>query len=263
MDDFFKGKAFLVTGASAGIGRSIAKLLSENGAFVAIMARSKTRLEDLSREKEGTFLVQPGDVTLKEDCENAVRAAVDTFGKLDGLIQNAGVSMRARASETKVQIYQDLMAVNFFSMVYLFEAALPHIEKTRGHIAAVSSMMGKYSTQERSGYNASKHALQGFMDSIRIELMNKGIHVMVASPGFVQTDNTINALTEDGTPYGRMDRMHAKGLTPDKTAQIILHGLKHRKRDVFPAGPREKFGLFLSKFAPGLLDRALLRSKVK
>ena len=148
-------------------------------------------------------------------------------------------------------------------MVYLFHASLSHVEKTRGHIAAVSSMMGKYATQERSGYNASKHALQGFMDSIRIELMDTGIHVMVASPGFVQTPGSLHALTGDGTPYGRMDNALATGLHPDKAARIILNGLKHRKRDVYPSGPREIFGLFLSRLAPGLLDRVLRGSKVK
>jgi short-subunit dehydrogenase len=263
VDAFFKDKAFIVTGASSGLGRSIAKLLAENGAAVTIMARTKTALEDLRQASGGTFLVQPGDVTRPGDCENVVRATVDTFGKLDGLIHNAGVSMRARAAETNAHVYQDLMAVNFLSMVYLFQASLPHIEKTRGHMAAVSSMMGRYATQERSGYNASKHALQGFMDSIRIELMRTGVHVMVASPGFIQTNNSVNALTADGSPYGRMDNALAKGLTPDKTARIILKGLKHRKRDVFPAGPREKLGLLLSKWAPGLLDRVLLASKVK
>lgn len=204
-----------------------------------------------------------GDVTREEDCKAAIDLAVSNIGKLDGIIHSAGVSMRAMAAETDIQVYRDIMEVNFFSMLYFFKHGQEHVIKTKGHIAAVSSMMGRYSTQERSGYNASKHALQGYMDSVRLEIMEKGVHVMVISPGFVQTDVSLNALAADGSPYGKMDAALAGGLSPEQTAEIILDGIEDRKRDVFPAGLKERLGLFLSKWAPSTLDRILLKSQVK
>ncbi len=263
MENYFKDKSFIVTGASSGIGRALSILLAQEGANVAIMARTESKLEQLKAGLGKDLLIVPGDVTSQEDCKNVVQATIDSYGKLDGLIHNAGVSMRATAAETRVQTYRKLMEVNFFSMVFLFQEALAQIEKTKGHIVAVSSMMGRYSTQERSGYNASKHALQGFMNSVRLEIMDKGIHVMVASPGFVKTSGSLNALTADGTPYGKMDSAISGGLDPKKAAQIILSGIEHRKRDVFPGGPKEKLGLFLSKWAPSMLDKTLVKSKIK
>ncbi|MBU2512382.1 SDR family oxidoreductase [bacterium] len=263
MNRFFRDKSFIVTGASSGIGRSLAMLLNRDGAKVTIMARTKAKLEQLNNMSKSRLLVCQGDVTREQDCKQAIQASIETFGKLDGLIHNAGVSMRAVAAETDIQTYRDLMEVNFFSMIYLYQQALPFIEKTNGHIVAVSSMMGRYSTQERAGYNASKHALQGFMDCIRLENMDKGIHVMVASPGFVKTNGSLNALTANGTPYGKMDDAIAAGLKPDQAAEIILSAIKSRKRDVYPAGFREKLGFFLSKWAPGKLDKILVKSRVK
>jgi len=205
----------------------------------------------------------PGDVTSKEDCEAVVAKAVESFGGLDGLIHNAGVTMRAVAIDTEMDVYRRLMEINFFSMVRLYQLSLPHLARSSGHLVAVSSMMGRFSTQERSGYTASKHALQGFMDSVRLEVTQHGVHVMVVSPGFVRTEGSVSALTGDGTRYGKMDEAMAAGLAPQRVAEGILAAIEKRRRDFFPAGPREKFGLWLSRHAPSALDRILLRSDVK
>ena len=154
------------------------------------------------------------------------------------------------------------MDVNFFSMVYLYKHGLAHIRERKGHIVAVSSMMGKYSTQYRSGYAASKHALVGFMDSIRLELMADEVHVMTSIPGFVQTNVSLNALSADGSPHGTMDRTTGAGLAPDRVAHDILRGIEKRKREVISSQFKERFALFLSKWAPGLLDRILLKADV-
>lgn len=263
MAHFFKEKTFVVTGASSGIGRAVSAMLAQRGAKVVSMARTLKKLETLKTQAGPNIIVFQGDVTREEDCGSAIEIAVSTTGRLDGIIHNAGVSMRALAEETDIQVYRDIMEVNFFSMHYFLKHGLKHVIKTKGHIAAVSSMMGRYSTQERSGYNASKHALQGYLNSVRLEIMKKGVHVMVISPGFVQTENSVNALTADGSRYGKMDRALAGGLTPKQTAAIILDGLERRKRDVFPAGLKEKIGLFLSKWAPSVLDNVLIKSKIK
>lgn len=263
MNDFFRNKTFIVTGASSGIGWAVAVGLAERKARVVCMARTLEKLEALKKQAGPDIIVSQGDVTREQDCKAAIDLAVSTTGKLDGIIHNAGVTMRALAEETDTKVYRDLMEVNFFSMLYFFKHGLSHIIKTKGHIAGVSSMMGRYSTQERSGYNASKHALQGYLNSVRLEIMEKGVHVMTVSPGFVQTDGSVNALTADGSRYGKRDKALAGGLTPEYTARIILNGIEHRKRDVFPAGFKEKLGLFLSKWAPSALDRLLTKSQVK
>ena len=263
MGDFFEDKSFIVTGASSGIGRGLAAMLAGRGAKAVAMARTLEKLETLKKQAGSNIIVFQGDVTREDDCKAAIDLAVSTTGKLDGIVHSAGITMRGLAEEADIQVYRDIMEVNFFSMLYFFKHGLAHVIRTKGHIAAVSSMMGRYSTQERSGYNASKHALQGYLNSVRLEIMEKGVHVMVISPGFVQTDGSLNALTADGSPYGKMDDALVAGLTPEQTAEIILDGIKHRKRDVFPAGFKEKLGLFLSKWVPSTLDRMLIKSKVK
>lgn len=263
MDSYFVGKSFLVTGASSGIGRELSRLLAQEGARVAVMARSEDKLHELSAQAGGEMLVAAGDVSRQGDCQQAVGSTVQAFGRLDGLIHNAGVSMRALASRTDPTVYRSLMEVNFFSMVYLYQSALEHLLASKGHLVAVSSMMGHYSTQQRSGYNASKHALRGFINSVRLETALEGLHVMLVSPGFVRTQGSFNALTEDGSPYGIMDQALQKGLEPGRVARHILAGIKRRKREVFPAGAKEKLGLFMSRYTPGLLDRALFKAQIK
>ncbi len=262
MADFFDGKAFLVTGASSGIGEAVARRLVERGARVAAMARTEPKLRELAAVLGERCLAAPGDVTREEDCARAVAETIRACGRLDGIVHSAGVSMRALARETKVQVYRDLMEVNFFSMLFLFRAAVEPLVKTKGHLVAISSMMGLYSTQKRSGYAAAKHALQGFMDSVRLELHGDGVHVMTVSPGFVKTNISLHALSADGTPHGQVDPAIERGLDPRVVADAILRGMERRARDVFPAGGKEKLGLFLSKWAPKRLDRFLLGTSV-
>ena len=154
------------------------------------------------------------------------------------------------------------MEVNFYSMVYFYKYAHKHLVASKGHLVGVSSMMGLYSTQLRSGYAASKHALQGFLDSVRLEVADEGVHVMTCSPGFVKTNISVNALDAGGKSTGQMDDAIAAGLDPAEVAESILNGIKHRKRDVYPAGLKEKTALLLSRLSPGMLDQVLLRTKV-
>jgi len=262
--NYFRGKSFLVTGASGGIGRAVALELGKAGANVLLMARREDALEatraaasqpDLSR-------IFAGDVTRPEHCAGAIDACVREFSGLDGLIQNAGVSQRSLAEETDPEVYRRLMDVNFMSMVNFYRPAIAELKKTRGHLVGVSSVQGIFSTQMRSGYAAAKHALQGFLDSVRIELRDAGVHVMTVSPGFVQTDISKNALGAGGQTHGKVDAATAAGLAPEHVARAILNGLRKRKRDVIPAGFKERFAVFLSARAPGLLDRILANSDV-
>ncbi|PIE90490.1 MAG: short chain dehydrogenase [Acidobacteria bacterium] len=263
MSHYFQKKVFIVTGASSGIGRSIAVKLVQHGAHTLAMARSEGSLRELKKELGELLVSCVGDVTKPEDCRRVVAKALELQGRLDGLIHNAGISMRGLAADCSKDVYRKLMEVNFFSTVDLYHAAIDSLRASRGHLVAVSSVMGRYSTQERSGYCASKHALQGYMDSIRLENLSQGVHTLVVSPGFVNTNIAHNALGPDGQPLGKRGAATEKGLDSLVVAEAILHAIKKRKRDFYPAGIKEKLGLFLSKWAPGLLDRLLLKVAVK
>ncbi len=266
MSSYFSGKNFLVTGASGGIGRSIAEALLDQGASVAVMARRKEKLEELRSARDTALqsrvLVTPGDVSSESDCNRVVDAAAKTFGSLHGIIHNAGISQRSLAAETDAKVFREIIDVDYLSAVYLYRAAFPALRSTRGHFVGISSMQGLYSTQYRSGYAAAKHALQGFLDSIRLEEHEFGVHVMSVSPGFVQTDISLNARAADGSSHGQMDDRIANGLPPEEVARQVLAGIAARKRDVFPSGRLEKIALFLSKWWPSRLDKMLLKARV-
>lgn len=263
MMTYFDEKVFFVTGASTGIGRALALALANKGAHVVAMARTQEKLLSLQKECGPRVIPFAGDVTIESDCEQAIQSALAITGQLHGLVHNAGVSMRGLASESKTEVFRKIMEVNFFSMLYLFQPCIPYLKQTKGHLVAVSSMMGKYATQERSGYCASKHALQGFMNSVRLETLQMGIHTMVVSPGFVNTELARNALGPDGNPTLKEGKATLAGLDPLRVAEMILKGIQTRKRDLYPAGTKEKLGLFLSRWAPGLLDRMLLKMEIK
>lgn len=264
MDTFFKDKVFLVTGASSGIGKAVAECLSGLGCNLVIMARTKKKLAELQKELGGSkrTVVSAGDVSKEADCKKAVSAAIAEFSQLDGIIHSAGITMRALAEETKVSVYKQIMETNFYSLLYLFKHGIKHIKEQKGHFVAISSVQGKFSTQIRSGYAASKHAVQGFMDSIRLEVIRDGVHAMTVSPGYVRTDISINAMTADGSAHNLMDKAQENGLPPEKVAREIARGIVKGKRDIFPSGFRERFALYLSQKAPSLLDRILLKAAV-
>ncbi len=263
MNSPFQDRVFLVTGASSGIGRELALQLSAEGARVIAVARSADKLEALRAQADTPYLrIQTADVTREEDCRRAVDLCVPTFGRLDGLIHNAGVSMRATAEEADITVYEKLMATNFYSMVHLYKSAIGLLRQSQGSLVGVSSMMGLFSTHLRSAYCASKHALHGYLDSIRLENVEHGVHVMTVIPGFVRTDITKNALTASGEINGVESTNTAAGLEPNVAAAIILDGIAKRKRDVYPSGPKEMAGMFLSRFAPRVLDRILSKSHV-
>ena len=256
---YFAKKVFLVTGATEGIGRAIVKLLLKNQAIVIAVSRNQDKLDRLEHEMGMSELkTLRGDVSQEINCKRMIEVVIENHERLDGLIQVVGVSMRGKAVETKIEVIKKLMEVNFFSMVYLFKYAYPYLEKTKGHLVGISSMQGQFALPFRSGYVASKHALQGFIDSVRLELKDSGIHVMICSPGYVKTNHSFNALNGDGTPYRKMDSGQKSGLDPSIVAKAVIQGIYKRKRAVFPSGFQEKFALLLSKCSPSLLDKILL-----
>jgi NAD(P)-dependent dehydrogenase (short-subunit alcohol dehydrogenase family) len=264
--DYFEGKAFLITGAASGIGKATALELLARGARVAGADLDASGLavmrDELAQNHPDSFRALPGDASLKADCESFVAQTVEAFGQLDGVIHSAGVTMRGLAKDTTSEVNHRLMNISYFGLTYLFAAAYPHLKATGGHLVALSSVAGLIGTQLRSGYSAAKHAVRGWMDSVRIEMREDHIHVMTVSPGFVRTNASLNALSADGSPHGVMDKSLAQGLEVSDVARGILEGMHLRKRDLVPAGLRERAAVMLGRANPTVLDWVLRRAKV-
>jgi NAD(P)-dependent dehydrogenase (short-subunit alcohol dehydrogenase family) len=202
--EFFRQKTVLITGASSGIGRATAERLGSYGAHVALAARNRAALDEVGHtieEHGGKALVLPTDVTNSDQVAHTVDAAVAHFGKLDILICSAGLSMRAYFAASRLEAMERVMRVNFLGTLYATHFALPQIKKTCGSLVAISSLTGKRGIPSYAVYGASKFAIQGLYDALRIELAQDGVHVGVVSPAFVDTPLRVNVLGPDGQPW--------------------------------------------------------------
>ena len=255
----FRGKHVLITGASTGIGRELAVALARRGARLTVAARGQAALDDTVKQivaAGADALAVPTDVGDQEACRRLVEAAVKRFGALDVLVNNAGISMWARFDEVKdLSIYEQLMRVNYLGAVYCTHFALPHLRDRRGLLVAVSSLTGKTGVPTRTGYAASKHAMQGFFDSLRIELEGSGVDVLVVSPGFVATDVRAHAFGADGKPLGESPRAEDRGTMPlDECVGLIVSSMERRQRELVMTR-KARLGLWLKHLAPSLVDK--------
>jgi len=257
---FFAGKSFLVTGASYGIGREIARALAAAGASVGAMARSADKLGEVAAEApEGRILPIAADCAAEGECERAVACMIEGFGRLDGLIHSAGITMNGRVAATRLEVFREVMELNYFALIRLIKAGLPAITERRGHIVAISSVAGFFSYPYGSGYGASKHAVQALLDSLRVEVLADGVHVLSVCPGFVRTEIAKNARRADGSRFGTSTEYIDRGLEPGYVADRTLAAIRARKRQIFPAGPIEQTARLLKPVVPGLLDHAAFR----
>ncbi|PTL84027.1 SDR family oxidoreductase [Vitiosangium sp. GDMCC 1.1324] len=262
-----RGKTAVITGASAGIGEELAVALAERGAQLVLAARSEellARVKQRCEQAGGQALVVPTDVGDPEACRRLVARAVEAFGGIDYLVNNAGLTMRGLFEDvTDLSLFERLMRVNYLGSVYCTHEALPHVKARRGMLVAISSLTGKNGVPGRTGYSASKHAMQGFFDSLRIELRGTGVDVLVVSPGFVATDIRVRALGPDGTP-GKSDiPEETHGMMSVRTcADIILRAMERREREVVMM-PAAKLIMALKAFVPGVLDSFAARTMKK
>jgi NAD(P)-dependent dehydrogenase (short-subunit alcohol dehydrogenase family) len=256
------GKVALITGASSGIGRAAAVRLAGLGVHVALAARTEAALREAAGEVEragGQALVVPTDVTDAEACGAAVSRTVERFGQLDVLVCCAGVSMRARFEETRLDAIEQLMRVNFLGTLYPTWHAIPHVKRTRGSLVAVSSLVGKRGTPTYAVYGASKFAVQGLYESLRVELAPDGVHVGVVSPGHVATPLRERVLGPDGQPWPTPPpvpfRVWPVGLVVDRIVRVIT---RRKAEALLPAfvGPMLAAGQLLG---PWLGDRLIAR----
>lgn len=250
----FKGKVVIVTGASSGIGEALARRFSALGAHVVAGARSLEKLEALVGELPSGGIAVQCDVSKEADCKRLVDRAVETFGRIDVLVNNAGISMRALFDDVDLDVLRRLMDTNFWGAVYCTKYALPFIQASRGSIVGISSVAGFHGLPGRTGYSASKYAMHGLLETVRVENLKKGVHVLIVAPGFTASNVRFSALMADGSQQGSSPREEGKMMTADEAAKRIIKAIMRRKRTLLMDFDG-KATRILKFFAPGLLDR--------
>jgi short-subunit dehydrogenase len=257
MNDF-RDNVVIITGASAGIGLEVARQLSAQGAKLVLAAREPALLDaaaESCRAIGGHAVGVPTDVGDSEQCRRLIDAAVQNFGRIDTLINNAGISMHARFDQlSDVHAVDRITRINYFGSVYCTWYALPHLKQTRGRIVGVASITGKIGVPTRTLYAGTKHAMAGFFDSLRIELREEGVSVTMAYPGFVATDIAQRALGPDGQPLGKRPVDKGKVMQVDECARLIIDAAGKRSREIVMARPA-KLGMILKALAPERVDR--------
>lgn len=260
-----KDKIIWITGASSGIGAAMANEYSKRGARLIISSRNtqelnKVKLSCLHPESVKVLTVDLSDTA---GFKKIIEQAINFFGRIDVLINNAGISQRSFAAETDLDVDRRIFEINYFGTIALTKALIPHFkEKKNGHFVVISSVVGKIGTPLRSSYSASKHALHGFFDSLRAELHNDHIKVTLICPGYVNTMVSINALTAKGDKQGTLDKATANGLSPENFARKAVNAISREKQEIVIGGLLEKVAVYVKRFFPLLLSRMVRKVPV-
>ncbi len=252
-------KVVIITGASSGIGKALAFEYAKHNFNLVIAARNIEKLNEIKQElstKTQVLAVQT-DVSKEEDCKNMIKAAADTFGRIDILINNAGISMRAVFKDLHLDVMRRLMDVNFWGTVYCTKYALPYLLETKGSVVGISSVAGMHGLPARSGYSASKYAIQGFLDTLRIEHRHQ-LHVLVFAPGFTSSNVRKAALIADGSAQGETPRKEDKMMSAERVAKLIRLSVKHKRRFITLTAAGHITNL-MKKFWPAMLDWSFYR----
>jgi len=258
-------KVVIITGASSGIGLACAKEFSMQGYAVVLAARSLNKLENIQSEiiayNPDAFIVK-ADVSIEQDCRVLMDETMKRFGRIDILINNAGISMRALFKDLDLSVIHSLMNTNFWGTVYCTKHALPHILKQKGSIVGVSSIAGYMGLPGRTGYSASKYAMHGFLETVRIEHLKQKLHVMIVAPGFTSSNIRKTALSADGTIQGETPRDENKMMPPELVAKVIYKGIRKRKRQIILT-IKGKLAVSLKRIFPALVDFSSYREMKK
>lgn len=255
--DKLKDKVVVVTGASSGIGEALVREYAARGARVVLGARSLQKLQLIVgdiRSKGGQAVYCPMDVTREDECRQLIAMAVSEYGGVDVLVCNAGLSMRALFDQVDLEVLHRLMDVNFWGTVYCTKYALPYLQASHGSLVGISSVAGLHGLPGRTGYSASKYAMTGFLETLRIENLKKGVHVMIACPGFTASNVRFSALTADGSSQGETPRDESKMMRSEEVARLVIRGVEKRKR-LCLMETEGRATHFIKKFAPAFLDR--------
>ncbi len=260
----YTGKTVWITGASSGIGESLARAFVAAGANVILSARRSDELDRVRRScnADDRVTTLAFDLADAESLPAVAERALALRGGIDVLVNNGGISQRALAKDTKIDVDRRIMEVNYFAAVALTKAVLPNmLLRGQGRIVTISSVVGYVGTPMRSAYSASKHALHGFYESLRAELHGTGVHVTLVCPGFIRTNVSYAALGGDGTPHGQMADFQASGMDPDLCARRILEGIDADKPEILVGGARELSAIYLRRFLPNVYRKVITRVK--
>ena len=264
--DSLQNKVVWITGASSGLGASLAKICALQGAEVILTARRIQELENirLSLTNPEKHLSVIADITDEAQVERAYAQVLEAKGRIDWLINNAGLSLRALIADTSMDTERAIMEVDYFSQVFLTKTVLPTFLKQKsGRIAFISSVAGLLGTQYRAPYSAAKGAIHMWANSLRAEVADQGIDVSVIFPGFVRTNVSLNALNGEGKPRAIQDEAIEKGLDPDEFAQRVVTALLQGEEFIVVGGLKEKLGVFISRVSPKTLYKMIRKTKVK
>ncbi|MFD1553241.1 short chain dehydrogenase [Putridiphycobacter roseus] len=256
-------KIVWITGASSGIGKAIAKLYNEKGDFVILSSRNQESLEkvqaELTNPKES--FIQPLDLVQIDTFDGIVKSLIDAFGRIDILVNNGGISQRSTVAETPLSIDRKIMEVNYFGNIGLTKALLPYLQAQKsGHIVVISSIAGKFGFYLRSAYAASKHALQGFYESLLLEEAKNNIFVTIVYPGKINTPISLSAINAAGEAHGVMDHNQETGMPASTCANIIIKAVEKKKKSIL-VGNKEIKAVYLKRFIPALFWRVIKNQK--
>ena len=257
----FKDKVVIVTGSSSGIGLACAKKFTLLGANVVIASRTEKRIQAIADELSCsgvTCLAVRTDVTLESECKNLIDKTLEKYGKIDILINNAGISMRALFDDVELKVLKKVMDVNFWGTVYCTKYALPHIQKSRGTIVGISSIAGFHGLPGRTGYSASKFAMQGFLESVRIENMKKGVQVLILAAGFTSSNIRKSALDAHGEPQGETPLPEDQLTPPERVADNLIRSIRKNKRNRIMTTEGQLM-VFLQRIIPLLVDSTIYK----
>lgn len=261
----FNGKVVIITGASSGIGKACAFEFADNGATVVLAARQENELKKVEKEikiRGGEAYTVKTDVRNIDACKNLIDKTIEKYGKIDVLINNAGVSMRASFEELNLSVIKELMDTNFYGAVYCTKFALPFLLEQKGTIIGISSISGLTPLPGRTGYCASKYAVDGFFNTLRLENIKKGLNVLVVHPGFTSSNIRKAALNKLGLPQNETPRDERKMMSSKEVAGIIVEATLNRKRNL-TLTLQGKLTVWLHRNFPRLTDRLIIHEMAK
>lgn len=256
-------KIVWITGASSGIGKELAIQMARQGARLILTARSVDKLTAVRASLAGAeHWVYPMDLLEVAEIPAFAKKVLTEVGEVDILINNAGISQRSLAKDTSIEVDRKIMELDFFAAVALTKAVLPRmLERKSGHIVAISSVAGKFGPPMRTAYAAAKHAIIGFMDSLRAEIQEDNIHVMNVTPGSVRTDISVNALEGDGQKHNEVDPLIANGMPVEECAAKIIRGIQRNTPELLIAKGKTKLAVYLRRFFPRLLFKMIAKAQ--
>lgn len=250
-------KVVVITGASSGIGKALAERYAHAGYKLALAARNIERLQKAAELLPTDSLLVTCDVSQMDDCQQLIRQTIERFGRIDTLINNAGISMRALFQDVSLEVLHQVMDINFWGSVYCTKFALPYLQKTQGSIIGISSIAGHRGLPARSGYSASKFAMNGFLEAIRAELLPDKVHVLTVSPGFTASNIRKVALNAQGSQQGESPRDETNMMSAEAVAEAVFKAQQKRKHSIILT-TQGKLTVFLNKWFSKWMDKKVL-----